>query len=355
MTKSSVNVDESQKKIKCVVWDLDNTLWDGVLLEDDQVKIRQDVVEVIKVLDSRGILQSIASKNDYESANSKLVEFGLDDFFLYPQISWNPKSSSIKKIASSINIGIDTFAFVDDQPFELDEVKFTHPDVLCIDAADISGLLDMPEMNPRFITDDSKIRRSMYMSDIERKQQEETFEGTTEEFLASLDMCFKVFPATEDDLERAEELTIRTHQLNTTGYTYSYEELNQLRCSNDHLLLVASLDDRYGSYGKIGLALVETKPDVWRLKLLLMSCRVMSRGVGSIMINEIMRAARDAGAALEAEYIPTDVNRMMYLTYKFGSFNERETSENRILFEADLSRIPNNPDYLKIQSGIVSK
>ena len=100
-------------------------------------------------------------------------------------------------------------------------------------------------MNPRFITEDSKVRRLMYLSDIERNKQETEFVGPTEEFLASLGMELTISEAQEDDLQRAEELTVRTHQLNTTGYTYSYDELNFFRCSKEHLLLVASLIDRY--------------------------------------------------------------------------------------------------------------
>lgn len=113
-----------QATIKCVIWDLDNTLWDGVLLEDNQVSLRDNVAELIKALDNRGILQSIASKNDYLKAMEKLRELGLREYFLYPQINWNSKAFSIKEIARLINIGTDAIAFIDDQPFELEEVSF---------------------------------------------------------------------------------------------------------------------------------------------------------------------------------------------------------------------------------------
>jgi FkbH-like protein len=345
-------VDHKGQKIKCVVWDLDNTIWDGVLLEDERVSIREPVVDLIKALDSRGILQSVASKNEYNSAMAKIDEFGLKEFFLYPQIHWGSKAASMKSIAQSINIGMDTLAFIDDQPFELEEVSFMHPEVLCIDAASMDSVLDMPEMNPRFITDDAKNRRLMYLSDIERQQYEEGFAGPKEEFLASLDMFFSIRPAAEGDLERAEELTVRTHQLNTTGDTYSFDELSEMRRSDDHLLLVASLKDKYGSYGTIGLALVEVGKDVWRIKLLLMSCRVMSRGVGSIMLNQIMRAARDAGAVLEAEFVPTDKNRMMYITYKFANFKEKEEISGRVLLENRLTKIIDEPNYIKVEAEL---
>lgn len=339
-----------KQSIKCVVWDLDNTVWDGILLEDTSVKLRPEVVEVIHELDQRGILHSIASRNDYDTAWAKLTEFGITEYFIYPKIHWNSKAASIKTIAQDINIGINTLAFVDDQPFEREEVKFAHPEVLCIDAADVSRILDMPEMKPRFITEDSQIRRKMYISDIERNKAEQEYAGTTEEFLASLDMRFTIGPAAESDLQRAEELTVRTHQLNATGYTYSYEELDQFRQSDRHKLLIASLEDKYGTYGKIGLALVECGAEIWTLKLLLMSCRVMSRGVGTVMLNHIMRLAKEAGVRLQAELVQTDRNRMMMVTYKFAGFNEVHQANGVITLESDLSQIQPVPSYVEFHS-----
>lgn len=338
-----------QQPIKCVVWDLDNTIWEGVLLEDSNVSLRDGVLETLQALDRRGILQSIASKNHYDTAVAKLKELGIEQYFLYPEIHWSSKSSSIKAIAESINIGLDTFAFVDDQPFEREEVAFALPEVLCVDAADIENILEMPRMKPRFITAESALRRQMYMGDIQRKQAEEEYTGPNEDFLASLQMVFKIKRAEEEDLQRAEELTVRTHQLNTTGYTYAYDELNEFRHSDDHLLLVATLDDKYGTYGTIGLALVELGSQTWQIKLLLMSCRVMSRGVGTIMMNYLMSRAKRAGASLRAEFVPNGRNRMMYITYKLGGFTEIYNQDDLIILENDLSTIQPLPDYLTIE------
>ena len=337
-------------KIKCIVWDLDNAIWNGVLLEDVNVTLRAGVDKIIKELDSRGILQSVASKNEYNITIKKLEEFGLAEYFLYPQIGWSTKSSAIENIAKSINIGIDTIAFVDDQEFERAEVSYKFPEILCIDAADISRIPLMQQMNPRFITQDSKIRRKLYISDVQRKKDEEAYEGPQEEFLASLSMVLTIGSAHENDLQRAEELTMRTHQLNSTGYTYSYEKLVELHKSDRHKLLIASLEDKYGTYGHIGLALIECQQGVWILKLLLMSCRVISRGVGTIMLNYIMRLAKKAGVILHAEFISTDRNRMMYITYKFSGFTEFQKNGDLIIFENNLSNIYEIPDYVKLNS-----
>ena len=342
-------VKKAERKTKCVVWDLDNTVWMGTLLEDSRVVLREGIVEIIKTLDSRGILQSIASKNEYKMAMEKLEEFGISQYFLYPQINWQPKSSSMKKIAEKINIGMDTIAFIDDQLFEREEVRHSLPDILCLDVSVLAELLDMPEMNPRFITEDSKTRRLMYLSDMERDQQEESFTGNKEDFLATLNMVFTISTVKEGDLQRAEELTVRTHQLNTTGYTYSYEELNDFRKSKNHRLFIASLEDKFGTYGKIGLALVECRPEEWIIKLLLMSCRVMSRGVGTIMLNFIMGLAKEANVHLKAEFVMTDRNRMMYITYKFAGFKEIEEDGNLFVLENNLERIQSVPEYIRLK------
>ena len=334
-------------KIKCVVWDLDNTLWDGTLVESDNVVLKDNAENIIKTLDERGILQSISSKNDFEVAKKKLEELGLWKYFIYPQISWNSKSEALRIIQESINIGQDTIAFVDDQEFELDEVKFSNPEVLCISAQNLDQIPDMECMMPNFITSDSKYRREMYQNDIVRNDIEKEFKGSKEEFLSSLQMKFQIRRAQEDDLQRVEELTVRTHQLNSTGYIYSYDELKNCIEDDKYEVLVTKLDDKYGTYGTIGLALIEKSEKEWEVKLLLMSCRVMSRGVGNILLNHICNEAKKANVKLKAQFVPTAKNRIMYITYKFNGFIEYK--ENDItFFEANMDYERKIPDYIEI-------
>lgn len=342
--------DEKERVIKVLVWDLDNTLWDGTLLEGDDVQLRDGVRDILETLDGRGILHSIASKNEHEPAWAKLEELGVAEYFLYPQINWGSKAMSVRKVAESINIGLDAVAFIDDQAFEREEVEHAEPDVLTYDSANLEGLTERPELIPRFITDESGIRRKMYQADIARNQVEENFEGASEEFLASLDMKFTMGPCREEDLKRAEELTVRTNQLNTTGYTLSYDELDELRYSDDHVLLVASLVDKYGTYGKIGLALVEKGEEVWRLKLLLMSCRVMSRGVGTILLNHLLSLAKDAGKRFQAEFKNNGRNRMMLVTFTFAGFKEIEEQDDGMkILEHNLETIQDPPEYVDVR------
>jgi FkbH-like protein len=337
------------KTVKCVVWDLDHTLWEGVLLESDQVMIRPEIVDVVKTLDRRGILQSVASRNDYDKAIEKLTEFGLEEYFLCPQITWGPKSDSIQNIARNLNIAIDTLAFVDDDPFERDEVASGAPEVLCIDAAEAGDLPNRPEMKPRFISEDTRQRRSMYQAEFRREQAAEKM--APEEFLRSLGMVFTITEASEGDLARVEELAVRTNQLNSTGVTYSFSQLEAFRESKDHVLLVAGLEDRYGSYGKIGIALIERTDGAWLLRLLLMSCRVISRGVGKVLLSYILQTAAAETDRVLADFVRTPRNRAMYLTFKLAGFKEIERDGNVAYLEHDLSLVDSFPDYLEVRIG----
>jgi FkbH-like protein len=334
--------------IKCVVWDLDNTLWNGTLLEDSEVTLKPEAVNVIRTLDERGILHSIASRNDSEVAQQKLIDLGLHEYFLYPQITWSDKAESVRAIARAINIGLDSIAFVDDEPFERGAVQFACPEVTCIDAADLVDMPAMPIMQPRFVTEDSRLRRRMYQDDMARNQAEAKYVGPQEAFHQSLHMRLTLFAAGKDDLQRAEELTVRTHQLNATGVTYSYDELDRFRQSDRYDLLMARLEDRYGSYGHIGLALIERQEGLWIIRLLLMSCRVLSRGVGTAMLIHLMRQAEDQNVRLQAHFVPNDRNRMMNITYRFAGFREVESNGELALLEHDLAQVPDLPSTMKL-------
>jgi len=351
-TRAPAAADDGGKTVKCVVWDLDHTLWDGILAEGDDVRLKPGVVDILKTLDARGILHSIASKNNHDDAMAKLREFGIADYFLYPQIGWNAKSAGIARIREALNIGMDTLLFIDDQPFERDEVAMAHPAVRCMDAADYAGMARRACLDPAVVSDDAARRRLMYLEDMHRKRDEEEYRGTPEDFLATLDMEFRIAPAEPADLLRAEELTVRTNQLNSTGITYGAEELRAYMQSPRHRLLICELTDRYGSYGKIGLALVERTDRHDHVRLLLMSCRTVSRGVGSVLLTWLMQEARAAGRTLRADFRRTERNRQMLVTYQFAGFREiARTGEADILFEHDLAAVPDFPSYIRVRAG----
>ena len=130
-----VRLEKPGQAIKCVVWDLDHTVWDGGPVEDRDVRLRPGVVEHLKRLDALGILHSVASRNDPELALAKLREFGIEDMFRLSADRTGTPSRSRSVNGAKLNIGLDAFAFVDDQEFERDEVRHSLPQVMCIDAA----------------------------------------------------------------------------------------------------------------------------------------------------------------------------------------------------------------------------
>ncbi len=338
------------KIIKCVIWDLDGTIWDGSILENGALELKPGIVDIIAALDARGILQSIASKNDHDVAWPVLENFGLAQYFLHPQISWLSKADSVQAISERLGIGIDTLAFIDDRIEERDEVQYFLPDVTVIDSNSLDGLLNMECMQPRVVSSDARDRRKMYQADIARSEAEGKFTGTRDTFLRTLDMRMVVHSAGKHDLSRVEELTLRTNQLNTTGRAYSYDELEQLASAPDHLLLVAKLDDSYGSYGTIGLTLVKKESGRWTIQLLIMSCRVITRGVGTVLLGYLLRLASAAQVRLCADFVHTGRNRQMYMTYKFSGFKEVAGASEVLLLEHDLEKINPYPNYVTVIS-----
>ncbi|GJM68503.1 hypothetical protein HMSSN036_07190 [Paenibacillus macerans] len=338
----------AEKTLKLVVWDLDDTLWKGIISQDSNVVLNEQIPEIIRTLDSRGILQSVSSKNDFEPAMEMLKHFGLAEYFIYPQINWGPKHANIKHIIEQINIGEDSVAFIDDQEFERGEVKHYLPQVTCIPASEISDLLNRKDLTPQFITADSSLRRQMYQNDIVRKQAECEFQGDTTEFLKTLQMAVTISQAQESDLQRAEELTVRTHQLNSTGYTYSHNELKALLEDDNYKVLVVELNDIYGSYGTIGLVLLQCDQERWVIKLLITSCRVISRGIGTTLLGYIINQALGQNKGVYAEFIKTNRNRIMEITYSMMQFNLAEELDGKQLLKYEGTGKVQLPEYITI-------
>lgn len=306
--------------VKCLIWDLDNTLWQGTLLEDVNVELFDGIKEVIETLDSRGILQSIASKNDYDLAWPRLEELGLAEYFIQPRIGWGRKSDSVREIADKLNFAQPTIAFIDDMPNERAEVNFHAPDVRCYAADEALSLVTLPEFSPAVVTVDARRRREMYQANSRREVEKESFQGPDEEFLRSLDLEMIIKRADEDDLSRVEELTLRTSQMNATGVHYPDAVLRGLLADRDHEVLTVTLTDRFGPHGAVGVLLLEYHPEVWHLKLLATSCRVVTFGAGTVLLNWLVDQAASAGAHLAADFRPTDRNRMMDVAYRFAGF-----------------------------------
>ncbi|GLZ40298.1 HAD-IIIC family phosphatase [Actinokineospora sp. NBRC 105648] len=335
--------------VKCLVWDLDNTLWDGILLEGDEPVPFTAAVRTLRALDERGVLHAVASRSDAEQAAGHLRRHGLIDFFTVVEVGWGAKSAAVARIAQTLDIGVETLAFVDDDPVERAEVAGELPMVRCYPAGEAGALPDRPEFQPPFITAESRQRRLLYRAARLRVQAEQEFAGSSAQFLTSLELVMTIRRATEDDLARAHELTVRTHQLNTTGLTFGMAELRALCESPDHEVLVARLTDRFGDYGTIGIAVTDLSTTDAVLKLLLMSCRVLSRGVGSVLVEHVVQRALRAGRRPVAEFVPTGVNRAMLVTFRFGGFEVVREDAERLVLAVDPGRPrPPGPGHVTV-------
>lgn len=333
--------------VKCVVWDLDRTLWDGVAIESDAVELNAGVREAVVALDTAGVLQSVASRGDEEVALATLERLGVAGFLLFPQIAWTDKDRGVARIAEKLNIGLDSVVLVDDDPYERAQVAAALPEVECIAPEDLSALLE--RVGGQEATGEARNRRAMYRAEQARSEAEAVSGLSPQEFAAQLALEFSVRRLCAEDLDRARELTLRTHQLNTTGIAYDRDELDLLRRDPGHLVLAASLRDRFGDYGTIGLAVARTTRDLWVLTLLLTSCRVVSRGAGSLLLADIQRRAGAAGARLHAEMVPTERNRMMTVTLRLAGFEVLRRDGERLVLVAAAPPQP-VPPHITVRS-----
>ncbi|SMC64740.1 HAD-IIIC family phosphatase [Kibdelosporangium aridum] len=306
--------------VKCLVWDLDNTLWRGTLLEDGGVQVPDEILSVVTELDRRGILQSVASRNDHDHAWERLEKLGIAEYFVLPQIGWGRKSDSVRAIADELGFAQHTIAFIDDQPTERAEVNHHLPEVRCYPAEDAASLTALAEFTPATITADSQHRRAMYQAGFRRAAERATFVGADDDFLRTLDLRMGIHRATEEDLSRVEELTLRTSQMNATGVHYSDSVLRSLLTDPGHEVLVTTLTDRFGPHGAVGIVLLAKHPATWHLKLLATSCRVVSFGAGTVLLRWLTGQAATAGVHLAADFRRTERNRMMEVAYRFAGF-----------------------------------
>jgi FkbH-like protein len=313
-------------KIKCVVWDLDNTLWQGVLVEDGlpNLRLRAEAVHAVLELDRKGILQSVASKNDAEGALQALEHFGLKDYFLYPQVSWGPKSHAVATIRQALNIGIDTFAFIDDQQFERAEVLSQHPGLLGIDAVQLAELTT----NERFqveITAEGATRRKMYQEEAQRNAAfEGQAEGNYEDFLRSCDIGVEIAYLAEADLERANELAQRTNQLNTSATRYTTEQLRKMMTPGSVTrALTVRANDKFGKYGLIGLCIVDESQGL--IAAMMYSCRIQGKLVDDAMMSWL-EATYGRAQPLRARFNATKKNTPARQLLERSGF-ELETSD----------------------------
>jgi FkbH-like protein len=307
---------------KLVVFDLDNTLWDGVLLEGD-VRLREGIRELFVELDERGILLSVASKNAPADGMERLASLGLDEFMLFPQIGWLPKSRSIKTIVETIDIGIDSVIFIDDNPFERAEVSAVHPRVEVLDDRSITTLLNHPRLQGAK-TAESRSRRKMYQEAVVRTQAAGSFGDDYIEFLRSCELVLTIRPDTPADHDRIAELVQRTNQLNFSGRKYDRAAI-AAALQDDRTHLVIECSDRFGSYGTVGFCMAHFEQTDGAPRVVvddfMLSCRVQGKFIEQALIHHLVNMAGTETSEVFIDFRKTDRNRPAQLVLEEIGFS----------------------------------
>jgi FkbH-like protein len=330
-----------QPAAKCVVFDLDHTLWSGILLEGD-VALKPGVLELLQILDSRGILFSIASKNAHEHAHAELVALGIEDYFLFPQINWGAKSDSLRRIAQNLDIGIDTLIFIDDNPFDRDEVAGALPQVEVLDETVVASLAGHPRLTGS-TSAEARVRRQMYRHSMTRSAAAQEFGGDYLAFLRSCQIQLEIRPPQPADFTRISELVQRTNQLNFSGRKYQASEVTSLLQNSALEKYVLACSDKYGSYGIVGFCLAQRLPGVVRVVDLMLSCRVQGKLIEQALFHYLVNQNKPVGR-LEVNFKMTNRNAPAQAVLKtFGFDVEAEGFLSRKLQPGDLA-----VDFIKV-------
>jgi methoxymalonate biosynthesis protein len=294
--------------VKCVVWDIDNTLLTGIYLESGEQPPGADPVlaGVLAELGGRGILHALASKNPPEAAAHTARVTGWR--FAAAECGWGSKSDALARIAATLDIAVDALAFVDDDPYERAEVGAALPEVLVLSPEEAAEAAGWPEFSPPVVTAEARRRGQLYAERERRQAAQRSFAGTREEFLAAAGTAVTIAAATAADVPRLQELAARTRQFNSAagrdragraadpwaGLTQDW--FAGLLAAADCDVVTVRLRDAFGDDGLVGGCVIVRAADGWTVPLLMMSCRAMGRGVIDALLAWLVRRAARAGA-----------------------------------------------------------
>ena len=326
------------KSVKVAVWDLDNTLWTGSLLEDglSGVRLRDDALTVIRELDRRGIVNSVLSKNHPRDGLEALQHFGIDELFAFPKIGWRDKGTLMKDLVRDFDLDITTFAFIDDQAFERAEVVAANPGLRTYDSRSVLVVLDLPEFRP-VESPESSSRRGFYRAQAQRGQARQSFGGDYLAFLRTCDVRVEISHPDPGSLDRIHELVQRTNQLNFSGTRYSREQAAEITTDPAHESYVVSCADRFGDYGTVGFVVVDEEQHLVRDAMF--SCRVHFKHVEHAVLCFLLEQSRSHGAAhFDALFHETERNADAASVFDDLGFLEVSRQGPERLYRFDLSR-----------------
>ena len=353
------------KMKKCVILDLDHTLWGGVIGDDGIENIQIGELGLghafsefqmwLKELQKRGMILAVCSKNEEATAKEPFLKhpemvLHLEDIAMFVA-NWEDKASNIKRIQEALKIGMDSIVFLDDNPFERNLVKSMIPDITVPDLPeDPSQYLNYVKSLNLFETasysETDKNRTKQYQEEMGRVKLQKQFSSYAE-YLESLEMVAEAKPFDKFHFSRIAQLTQRSNQFNLRTIRYTEQEIEQLAKDKEHLTLYFTLKDKFGDYGLIAVVVMEKQSEnTLFISEWLMSCRVLKRGMEEFILDEIIRTAEENGFdKVTGEYIYTPKNNMVSDLYKKMGFEEVAKDK----YEVNITKYEKHKTYIQKQ------
>ena len=376
VVRSFAALFRTPRKVLCT--DLDNTLWGGILGEDGPDGISTgnafpgnsylQYQQYLKQLSSRGILLAIVSKNNEsdvrEAFQARAADLALTlDDFVATKVNWQDKANSIREIASELSLGLDSFVFVDDNPVECEAIRQELPEVavIAVPIAEPWKLVEILSKQAFFdaiaITDDDIRRGAEYKAQAKRAELENTA-GNRNEFLASLGIVCTFQSALQAPLSRAVQLLVKTNQFNLTTRRRSAAEIEEFSSAPGGQAVVVRAHDRFGDAGVVGLALARHQGRSCYIDSLLLSCRVIGRGIETALLAHLGQHAVQYGATrLVGEFTPTKKNAPCADFYSDHGFVRSDTlgeaHSASVFYELDLTvSVPTVPEWITLEGNL---
>ena len=330
---------------KCIVLDLDNTLWGGIIGDDGLESIQIGNLGIgkaftrfqkwLKELKYRGVILAICSKNEESIAKSPFLNnpemiLKLDDFAVFVA-NWNSKADNINQIQQILNIGFDSMVFIDDNPAERDIVR-KHLPLVCVPELPIDPSYYLPFLISQNLfeissfTENDFERTKQYQEESRRIELSKSITNM-DEYLISLEMNARICPFNELDLERIAQLTQRSNQFNLRTIRYSKIEIEKFLSNPNYLTVSVEVSDKFGNYGLIGVVIIEINGSNAVIDTWIMSCRVLKRTVEHATMNYVVQRLGELRVqSLLGEYIPTEKNKLVLNLLSDLGMSKRNTN-----------------------------
>lgn len=355
------------KTKKCLVLDLDNVMWGGIIGEDGiegiklgptpEGRVFMELQKYILSLYNRGVILAVVSANNEDDALEPFRKHPYmvlkEDNFAAMKINWDDKISNMKQIAEDLEIGIDSFVFVDDSKVNRDMMRQGLPDVLTVELPDDPSLYLKTIENLRVFdslqfTAEDKRRGKMYAE--QRKRQEyRKVVGDITDYLKSLNTIVTIEKANKLSIPRISQLTQKTNQFNVTTRRYPEDDITRMANSEGHIVVALKVEDKFGDSGLTGVAIVEKGPEKWRIDDFLLSCRVLGRKVEDTLLAYIVDQARKGGAkSLVGEFIPTKKNAPAKDFYPDHGFTQVSSEGEAQVWEKQLQETYPFPQFIEV-------